>query len=92
MGCNYSQIIESPLPLDLVQKIQELEASHSRVSLFFYNEQKLIFGQWKRIRVICQDFKVENNKLYLFDKSNHTIVIHPKVSSFGNCCFYRCFN
>jgi hypothetical protein len=76
----------------LLQKIQELEASHSPVSLCFNNEERLIFGQWERIRVICQDFEIKNNKLYLFDKSNHTIVIRPKVSSFGDSCFSNCSN
>jgi hypothetical protein len=66
MGCNYSQVNESTLDLDLLQKIQELEASHSRVSLSFNNEDKSIFYRWKRIQVICQDFEIENNKPYFF--------------------------
>jgi hypothetical protein len=62
-------------------------------SIFSFNDkEKSIFYQWGRIQIICQDFKVKNNKFYLFNKSNHIIVIHPNVSSFDNDCFWNYSN
>jgi hypothetical protein len=83
---------QSPLSLYLIAKIQQLEASHSR-DWFTFNEQTLSsLRQWKTIRIICQDFQIHNDQLFIISKLTNTIIVHPKISSFGNHCFSFCSN
>jgi hypothetical protein len=84
------QQAQSPLSLDLIAKIQQLEASHYRVCFLFNNQTLSILRQWKTIRIICQDFEIRNDQLFIIRKLTNTIIIHPKISSFGSCCFHSC--
>jgi hypothetical protein len=74
-------------PLYLFAQILWLEAFYSRVCFTFNNKTQSILCQWRAIRIICQNFEIKNDQLFIISNLTNTIIIHPKISSFDNNCF-----
>jgi hypothetical protein len=63
--------------------IEKRDQTKTGVDFKFQNEQKEIVKEWKSIKIICENFSIENNQLAILKPESHTILIHPTVSSFG---------
>jgi hypothetical protein len=106
MGNNFSFHKEFPLPInsnqtslqqdesslspDLITKIHHLENSNSLVCFTFSDQVKSIFRRWSLIRILCQDFEIKNNQLFIINEQTNTMIIHQKISSFDSNCFSEC--
>jgi hypothetical protein len=90
MCFKYSQPEATSLELDIIEIIENLETSGPRFPLTFNKLDMPQIKNLKIIQIICQDIKFKINKLYIVKEKINTIIVHPKVSSFGFKCFSDC--
>jgi hypothetical protein len=71
--------------------IEKREQTNSGIGFHFPDEQRNQISQWKSIKIVYQNFPIENNQLSILKSETNTILIHPKVFSFVNLGMKGCF-